>query len=237
MRLPARKLIVAVAVAVVHVSLYSSFLWPSPGRPSQPSLKAGQDGQLQAAVGANIAAALPDSVHAPVAVPLPNLTLPRRAPSPSPARESLQCPTASVFGNASLPHPRTVLYSFEGSGNTWVRQLLERATGTLLAYRPLVQPCCAHCPVPFKRACARARAASVACVTRACRGGQFHSSVYVPAVVCDHPQACTLARCTLTRLCTAWVCTAKASRTGRSWPSSPTTHAAWRTRRPRHSSN
>lgn len=46
------------------------------------------------------------------------------------------CPTEKRFLNETevnpatgMPFPLTLLFSFEGSGNTWTRALLENATG------------------------------------------------------------------------------------------------------------
>lgn len=49
---------------------------------------------------------------------------------------SADCPTTKRFRNPFTevtangdPFPHTLLYSFEGSGNTWTRWLIENATG------------------------------------------------------------------------------------------------------------
>ncbi len=49
---------------------------------------------------------------------------------------SVQCPTnkrykalGELSSVTNQPLPRVLLYSFEGSGNTWTRSLLENATG------------------------------------------------------------------------------------------------------------
>ena len=45
-------------------------------------------------------------------------------------QQATQCPESVTFRDTALPHARTLLFSFEGSGNTWARYLLEAVTGT-----------------------------------------------------------------------------------------------------------
>ncbi len=59
------------------------------------------------------------SSSSPSAVPCPSLPLFR--------------PLMSISPRTQAPYPTVLLYSFEGSGNTWMRLLLEDTTGVLTA--------------------------------------------------------------------------------------------------------
>lgn len=41
----------------------------------------------------------------------------------------MSCPTELTFRPNGTDAPATLLYSFEGSGNTWLREMLENTTG------------------------------------------------------------------------------------------------------------
>ncbi len=45
-------------------------------------------------------------------------------------RDAVDCPQHKRFRDDNVVHPLTALYSFPGSGNTWIRLMLENATGT-----------------------------------------------------------------------------------------------------------
>lgn len=81
------------------------------------------------------------SVTSTAMVPVPE---PGAAPAPP-----VKCPRVKRFRmgknatdnpRTNAPYPRVLLYSFEGSGNTWVRTLLEETTGAWRALAWLGTP-------------------------------------------------------------------------------------------------
>ena len=68
---------------------------------------------------------------------------PSRAPATPPSTSSQRpgdCPGAPDYRQVNHAVPRTLLYSFEGSGNTWARILIQNVTGTCSVLRTVVRP-------------------------------------------------------------------------------------------------
>lgn len=92
-------------------------------------------------------------------------------------------------------YPLVLLYSFEGSGNTWTRTLLEQATGMFVVNLGR----CGRCGPRY----------SIGSVKSAGESSVF-SCVRAP-------QVCTQAPCTKTERCIGWDCTGKVSETVLLW--------------------
>ncbi len=121
--------------------------------------------------------------------------------------EAPRCPTSLHFRNNDSTHPesgarypRVLLYSYEGSGNTWTRSLLEDTTGKLTTVR-VVYVCacvcmcvhvCACVCVSTCMSCILSRRRLVLCTNpdSVCRAARFvhRLDVYRPCIAASRLQ-------------------------------------------------